>query len=112
VALGMIIISLGAGAAWLVSRHSAASTARIAAAHKSIAVLPFVDMSEHHDQEYFSDGLSEELIDQLAQSPDLKVIARTSSFKYKGTSDDVRAIATALGVANLLEGSVRRHGDA
>jgi TolB-like protein/Flp pilus assembly protein TadD len=74
---------------------------------KSVAVLPFVDMSEKKDQEYFSDGLSEELIDRLAHSPDLKVIARTSSFQFKGKNEDVRTIGKRLGVANLLEGSVR-----
>jgi TolB-like protein len=77
---------------------------------KSVAVLPFVDMSEKHDQEYFSDGLSEELIDKLAHTPDLKVIARTSSFTFKGKSDDIRTIGHKLGVANLLEGSVRTSG--
>ncbi|MHB8475231.1 MAG: TIR domain-containing protein [Steroidobacteraceae bacterium] len=79
---------------------------------KSIAVLPFVDMSEKKDQEYFSDGLSEELIDHLAHSADLKVIARTSSFQFKGRNEDVRTIAEKLGVANLLEGSVRTSGHA
>jgi TolB-like protein/Flp pilus assembly protein TadD len=79
---------------------------------KSIAVLPFVDMSEKKDQEYFSDGLSEELIDHLAHSADLKVIARTSSFQFKGKNEDVRTIAGKLGVANLLEGSVRTSGHA
>ncbi len=74
---------------------------------KSIAVLPFIDMSEKHDQEYFSDGLSEELINQLAQNADLLVIARTSSFQFKAKSEDVRSIAASLGVANVLEGSVR-----
>ena len=77
---------------------------------KSIAVLPFVDMSEKHDQEYFSDGLSEELIDHLSHNADLKVIARTSSFAFKGKSEDIRTIAKTLGVANLLEGSVRKAG--
>jgi TolB-like protein len=77
---------------------------------KSVAVLPFVDMSEKKDQEYFSDGLSEELIDQLAHSADLRVIARTSSFQFKGRNEDVRAIGQRLGVANLLEGSVRTSG--
>jgi serine/threonine protein kinase/Tfp pilus assembly protein PilF len=76
----------------------------------SIAVLPFVDMSASKDQEYFADGLSEELIDHLANSPDLKVIARTSSFQFKGKNEDVRSIAEKLGVANLLEGSVRKLG--
>jgi TolB-like protein len=77
---------------------------------KSVAVLPFVDMSEKKDQEYFSDGLSEELIDRLAQNDDLKVIARTSSFQFKGKNEDLRAIATQLGVSNILEGSVRKSG--
>jgi TolB-like protein len=75
---------------------------------KSIAVLPFVDMSEKKDQEYFSDGLSDELINRLSRSPGLKVIARTSSFQFKGRNEDVRSIAVKLGVAHLLEGSVRK----
>jgi adenylate cyclase len=78
---------------------------------KSIAVLPFVDLSAQHDQEYFSDGLSEEIIDHLSHVQDLKVIARTSSFQFKGKSDDVRTIGRELGVSNLLEGSVRTSGD-
>jgi serine/threonine protein kinase/TolB-like protein len=81
-----------------------------APAPHSIAVLPFVDMSESKDQEYFADGLSEELIGHLANSPDLKVIARTSSFQFKGKNEEVRSIAEKLGVANLLEGSVRKSG--
>jgi serine/threonine protein kinase len=81
-----------------------------AAQDKSIAVLPFLDMSEKKDQEYFSDGLSEELIDHLVHSADLKVIARTSSFQFKGKSEDVRSIAHKLGVTDVLEGSVRRDG--
>jgi TolB-like protein len=77
---------------------------------KSVAVLPFVDMSEKKDQEYFADGLSEELIDHLAHTHNLKVIARTSSFQFKGRNEDVRTIGQRLGVANLLEGSVRTSG--
>ena len=77
---------------------------------KSVAVLPFVDLSEAHNQEYFSDGLTDELIDRLARTGDLRVIARTSSFQFKGRSEDVRQIARKLGVASLLEGSVRRAG--
>jgi TolB-like protein len=77
---------------------------------KSVAVLPFVDMSEKKDQEYFSDGLSEELIDHLVHSEDLKVIARTSSFQFKGKSEEVRSIARKLGVTHVLEGSVRKDG--
>ena len=77
---------------------------------KSIAVLPFVDVSDSQDQEYFSDGLAEELIDHLTHSPELKVIARTSSFQFKAGNEDVRAIAHQLGVAHVLEGSVRKSG--
>jgi TolB-like protein len=77
---------------------------------KSIAVLPFVDMSEKKDQEYFSDGLSEELLDLLAQVPDLRVAARTSSFFFKGKAEDVAAIGQKLRVAHVLEGSVRKAG--
>ena len=87
-----------------------AATPAAAISDKSIAVLPFVDMSEKHDQEYFSDGLAEELIDHLAHITDLKVVARTSSFAFKGKNEDMRTIATKLGVANLLEGSVRKSG--
>ena len=78
---------------------------------KSIAVLPFVDMSEKHDQEYFSDGLTEELLDLLSQVPDLRVPARTSSFYFKGKSEDVSTIARKLRVAHVLEGSVRKSGN-
>jgi Predicted integral membrane protein len=71
----------------------------------SIAVLPFVDMSQAKDQEYFSDGLSEELLDLLAKVPQLKVIARTSSFSFKGKNVDVAEIAKKLAVATVLEGA-------
>jgi adenylate cyclase len=78
---------------------------------KSIAVLPFVDMSEKKDQEYFADGMAEEILDILAKVPSLRVIGRTSSFQFKGRNEDLRAIGTKLGVAYLLEGSVRRSAD-
>lgn len=78
---------------------------------RSIAVLPFVDMSAAKDQEYFSDGLSEELLNLLAKIPELKVIGRTSSFSFKGKNEDLRSIAQKLGVAHLLEGSVRKDGN-
>jgi len=81
------------------------------AEERSIAVLPFLDMSERGDQEYFSDGLSEELIDRLSRSRQLRVIARTSSFTFKHTKDDVRTIARKLGVSHVLEGSVRKAGN-
>jgi len=77
----------------------------------SIAVLPFVDMSPGKDQEYFADGMSEELLNLLAQLPKLHVIARTSSFSFKGKEADVATIARTLNVAHLLEGSVRKSGD-
>jgi len=78
---------------------------------QSVAVLPFLDLSENRDQEYFSDGLPEELLDMLAKIPGLHVIARTSSFSFKGKSDDIRTIGSALNVANILEGSVRKSGN-
>jgi TolB-like protein len=77
---------------------------------RSIAVLPFIDMSEKHDQEYFSDGLAEELLDLLAKVPNLAVTARTSSFSFKGKAEDIPSIARKLNVGNILEGSVRKSG--
>jgi TolB-like protein/cytochrome c-type biogenesis protein CcmH/NrfG len=77
---------------------------------KSVAVLPFTDMSEKHDQEYFGDGVAEEILDLLAKASQLEVIARTSSFSFKGKSDDIPTIAGKLHVAYILEGSVRRSG--
>ncbi len=75
---------------------------------KSIAVLPFVDMSAGKDQEYFSDGLSEELLNLLSKISELKVIGRTSSFSFKGKNEDLRIIGDKLGVAHILEGSVQK----
>jgi serine/threonine-protein kinase len=77
----------------------------------SIVVLPFANMSRDPDDEYFGDGLAEEIINALAQVPGLKVIARTSAFAFKGQNTDVRKIADALGVTTVLEGSVRRSGN-
>jgi TolB-like protein len=85
--------------------------ASLAFSEKSIAVLPFVDMSEKKDQEFFSDGLAEELIDLLTKVPDLRVPARTSSFYFKGQHATIAEIARALSVAHILEGSVRRAGN-
>ena len=73
-------------------------------------MLPFADLSEKKDQEFFSDGLTEELLDLLAKTPWLQVIARKSSFSFKGKSDDIPTIARKLNVANILEGSVRKSG--
>jgi adenylate cyclase len=79
--------------------------------HKSIAVLPFLDLSELKDQEYFSDGLSEELIGLLTRVPELRVPARTSCFYFKGKQVTITEIAQALHVAHVLEGSVRKAGN-
>ena len=81
------------------------------ATEASIAVLPFVDLSEKHDQEYFADGLAEEIVDLLAKIPGLKVIGRTSSFQFKSNSGDLRKIGAALGASHIVEGSVRKLGD-
>src|SRR3984893_1255404 len=77
----------------------------------SIAVLPFVDMSAAKDQEYFSDGLAEQLINDLAKISGLKVVGRSSAFQFKGKNEDLRDVGRKLGVANVLEGSVRRDGN-
>ena len=77
----------------------------------SIAVLPFANMSRDADDEYFSDGLAEEIINALVKVPGLKVIARTSAFSFKGQNIDIRKIAETLGVTTVLEGSVRRAGN-
>jgi serine/threonine-protein kinase len=79
-------------------------------AGRSIAVLPFVDLSAEKDQEYFADGLAEELLNALAQIPELRVAARTSSFQFKGKTGDVAAIGRQLNVETILEGSVRKAG--
>ena len=74
-------------------------------------MLPFVDMSAAKDQEYMSDGIAEELLNLLAKAPDLKVIARTSSFAFKGEKIEIAEIAKRLNVAHVLEGSVRKSGN-
>ena len=81
------------------------------AAQPSIAVLPFADMSAGKDHEWFSDGLAEEVISLLSRIPDLKVIARTTAFAFKGQQQDIRRIAETLGVTHVLEGSVRKAGN-
>ncbi|PYL85086.1 MAG: hypothetical protein DMF23_04325, partial [Verrucomicrobia bacterium] len=78
---------------------------------KSIAVLPFIDLSQARDQEYFCDGISEEILDALAKVEGLRVVARTSSFSFKGKNADVGDIAQKLNVQNVLEGSLRREGN-
>ena len=78
---------------------------------KTVAVLPFVAMSSGPDDEYFADGLTEEILNALAQLPELLVTARTSAFSFKGQDKPIQEIAEALGVAHIVEGSVRRSGD-
>jgi TolB-like protein len=82
-----------------------------ASASPSIAVLPFVDMSPDKDQEYFSDGLTEELLNRLVTFKGLRVIGRTSAFAFKGKNEDLRSIGETLGVNHILEGSVRKSGN-
>jgi TolB-like protein/Tfp pilus assembly protein PilF len=125
---GLIVFAIALAALladkfWL-SKHSTPEQAGVPAAsgppagknvattisEKSIAVLPFTDMSEKHDQEYFSDGLSEDLIDLLTKVPDLHVPARASSFYFKGQHATIAEIAKALSVAYVLEGTVRKAG--
>jgi TolB-like protein len=77
---------------------------------KSIAVLPFVDLSQNKDQEYFGDGISEELAGTLARIEGLRVAARTSSFSFKNTAIDVHVVGQKLNVGSVLEGSIRRDG--
>jgi TolB-like protein len=123
-AIGLFVadrfMPVGAGLARDNSAESVASDNRaqgallpeaIAVDDKSIAVLPFVNMSSDKEQEYFSDGMSEELLNLLAQVPDLKVIARTSSFAFKGKDVPIAEIAQTLNVAHVLEGSVRKSGN-
>jgi len=118
------LLAIGGGLLWRTARAPtdaapvaaatpAAAPATVAAPAdlKSIAVLPLANTSGDPSNEYFSDGLSEELISVLARIPDLKIIGRTSSFRFKNTNDDSRTIGERLGVANLLEGSVRKQGE-
>jgi TolB-like protein/DNA-binding winged helix-turn-helix (wHTH) protein len=100
---------------WALASRDAAEPGRLTidppALPNSIAVLPFADMSAAGDQEYFGDGIAEEILNLLAQAPELKVIARTSSFSFKHQPADIATIAARLGVAHVLEGSVRTWGD-
>jgi len=97
--------------AWVVDTDVLNTRHALPADSASIAVLPFVDMSPGKDQEYFADGMSEELLNLLTQLPQLQVIARTSSFSFKGKELDIAEIAHKLNVAHVLEGSVRKSGD-
>src|SRR5437763_9874515 len=101
---------LGAAAIWLF--HGELFRApQFNPPEKSIAVLPFLDLSQAKDQEYFCDGISEEILDALAKVDGLRVVARTSSFSFKGKSTDVSEVGKKLNVENVLEGSLRREGN-
>jgi TolB-like protein len=103
-ALALVVAIAGAIAAWAYWRKPTESIS-------SIVVLPFTDFSPQHDQEYFSDGLTEEIIDALSRVPNLRVVARTSAFAFKGPGHDIREIGKQLSVNAVLEGSVRKDGD-
>ena len=116
---GCAALALGSAAGWLWLQHPgpgrhpqalAASRPALLAAGKSIAVMPFLDMSANHDQQYFADGMAEDLIDLLTRIPQLRVIARTSSFSLKGSTDDLRVIGARLGADYVVEGGVRQSG--
>jgi serine/threonine protein kinase/Tfp pilus assembly protein PilF len=114
VVLALVGVTALLAGAWYVGRQSAPAedadpAAGVSAA--SIAVLPFVNMSSDPEQEYFSDGISEELLNLLAKSPEMQVAARTSSFSFKGQNLEIREIAERLNVAHVLEGSVRKAGN-
>jgi TolB-like protein/DNA-binding SARP family transcriptional activator/Tfp pilus assembly protein PilF len=104
ISLALVAIAAVVALAWLLWPAAPAP-------ERSIAVLPFVDLSPRGDNEYFSDGITEEIITQLSTVPTLKVISRTSAMHYKKTTKSMRQIAGELGVAHVLEGSVRRTGD-
>jgi serine/threonine protein kinase/Tfp pilus assembly protein PilF len=104
-ALGAIAAAVLGGVFW--TRHAGGKSPAVT---QSIAVLPFVNLSSDKDQEYFSDGLAEELLNGLSRIPDLRVTGRTSSFQFRGKTEDSRAIGEKLNVAMLLEGSVRSQG--
>ena len=108
-------LAVAAASLWVArqrgAERDAASSAAAAAATPSIVVLPFVNMTSDAGNDYFSDGITEEIITQLAAVPTLKVISRTSAMHYKGSRAPLRQIAGELGVAHVLEGSVRRDGD-
>jgi TolB-like protein len=110
----LVMLGIGLGAGWFLKPAGAAdliAPAAPAITDKSIAVLPFADFTPGGDQEWFSDGLTEEILNALARLPDLRVASRTGSFRFRGSNEEVAAIAASLGVAHILEGSVRRAGD-
>jgi TolB-like protein/Tfp pilus assembly protein PilF len=112
--LALVGITALLAGVWYVGRQSAPAAGADGAAGpvlESIAVLPFVNMSSDPEQEYFSDGISEELLNLLAKIPELRVVSRTSAFSFKGETLEIREIAERLNVAHVLEGSVRKDGN-
>ena len=107
-ALGLSVVAIGV---LMYSRLKDSGPTATSVTARSIAVMPFADMSENNDQEYFADGLAEELLGLLSKVPTLKVAGRTSSFYFKGKQATTAEIASTLGVTHLLEGSVRKSGD-
>jgi TolB-like protein/tetratricopeptide (TPR) repeat protein len=107
----VLSVCLFIGSRYIANTRPPRSSEVVTDQQKSIAVLPFVDLSQAHDQEYFCDGISEEIIGTLAKIEGLRVIARTSSFSFKGKNADVGEIAQKLNVRNILEGSLRREGN-
>jgi len=111
VAVGLLLGAPGVGWYFWRSARTPASSAAAPAGPPSIAVLAFADLSPGKDQEYFADGVSEEILNALTRVKGLKVAGRTSSFHFKGKNEDLRTIGQTLGVANVLEGSVRKQGN-
>jgi len=109
--VGAVLIAAAASVLWSRLQPTPSSGAATVIDDKSIAVLPFVNMSGDKENEYFSDGLAEELLNRLSKVPGLRVAARTSSFHFKGHTGDLSEVAQQLNVATILEGSVRRAGD-
>ena len=107
VSIAGVIVLLLAAAMWFATTKRLQQRSQIP---PSVAVLPFVDLSPDKDQEYFSDGLAEELLDSLTKVQGLRVAARTSAFQFKGRNEDLRVIGQKLNVSTVLEGSVRKQG--
>ena len=107
----LVLVVLAAALALALPFYWHRNLPTISPPEKSIAVLPFLDLSETKDQEYFCDGMSEEILEALAKVDGLRVVARTSSFSFKGKSVNAREVGEKLNVANVLEGSLRREGD-
>jgi TolB-like protein len=119
VAFGLVGVAILVAGGWFALRPSVlqrhvqadrAGQSQPAITEKSIAVLPFVDMSEKHDEQYFADGIASSILDLLAKIPHLTVIGRTSSFQFKGHAEDLRTIGNKLGAGYVVEGSVQKSG--